>query len=126
MYIGIAMLNKLLNDDKDVINWFSVSSINEHKSEIELSYGDKFTTNTSIEELFDMIKSSKNYSLPSAEEFVYKFYAINQCNITDITDEHIVFENNATCENFYENANILIDTYELSLNIQHCNSVNEK
>ena len=52
MYIGIAALKSILDEDRKIVNWFTVSSINENRSEIEFSYGDKFITNSSICELF--------------------------------------------------------------------------
>jgi len=116
MYIGRVALEELLNEDSECINWLSVDSINDRKSKVELSNGEHFTINASVNELFNMIKESKHYALPPIDDIVYRFFAINQEKLENVTDEYIVFDNDMECENIYENTSVLLDTYQLSFN----------
>jgi len=119
MYIGINGLDILLNEDKKFINWILASSINDNRSEISLSNGETFTINTSLENVYNIVNKSNNYALPPLSDIVYRFFAMNENNLLEITDDHITFNDNTKYENFFENSDILVETYELSINYHH-------
>jgi len=112
MYVGIITLMTILEEDSHCIDWFLVESINDNRSEIKLSNGNKFTVNASIRELFNVISKLTRYSLPPIDDVVFKFVAINRESLLHVNDEHIVFED-TIYENMYENASILVECYEL-------------
>jgi len=111
MYVGINGLKAILTDSH-YIEWFLVESINENKSEISLSNNDTFTLNASIGEIFNMVSELEEYALPPINDVVFKFAAINPRSILHVDDEHVVFES-TTFENIYENASILVESYQL-------------
>jgi len=115
MYIGISALKEIIEEDSQNLNWIKVEVINDNRSNIELSNGENYTTNNSIFDIFNMIKNYNVYAMPSLNDIVFSFLAINSENLTSIDDEYLEFNDNMRYENMYENYSIFIDKYELEL-----------